>query len=197
MPNIIGITGGIGAGKSLVCSIFSTLGIPIYQADYRAKWLCNHNVSLKNDIVTLLGADAYLSNGDYNRVWVASKVFNDKALLTQLNALIHPCVHHDAQQWITQYADAPFLLYEAALMKAAGDHNIFQKVIVVNASIDLRIKRVKQRDGRSEEEIRAIMARQISDVERNQLADYTIYNDDSHPVIAQVLALYDLLCQLP
>ncbi len=190
MQKIIGITGGIGSGKSLVCKVFSILGVPIYDADSRAKLLMNNDLEMKDSIQKLLGEQAYTSSGEYNRVWVASQVFNNPELLKQLNAIVHPRVRQDSQSWIQKYPKAPFLLYEAALMKAAGDGNFFDKVIVVNAPIVLRIKRVQQRDKRTEQEIKDIIARQISDEERLSFADYIIENDEKHPVLEQVLGLY-------
>jgi dephospho-CoA kinase len=188
---IIGITGGIGSGKSLICKIFSTMNIPIYDADSRAKYLISNDLYLKKSIKNLLGDDAYTSNGEYNRAWVASQVFSNPELLKQLNSLVHPCVHKDAYDWVKKYPNSPFLLYEAALMKAAGDNNMFNKVIVVNAPISLRIKRIQQRDKRSEQEIKDIIARQISDEERLKIADYVIENDDKKAVLEQVLELYE------
>ena len=190
---IFGITGGIGSGKSLICKIFSTMNIPIYDADSRAKYLIINNLSLKKSIKSLLGESSYKPSGDYNRTWVASQVFNNPDLLKQLNSLVHPCVHRDAQDWVKKYPKSPFLLYEAALMKAAGDSNVFEKVIVVNAPIALRIKRIKQRDNRSEQEIKDIIARQITDEERLKIADYVIENDDKQPILDQVLALFEIL----
>lgn len=190
MKKIIGITGGIGSGKSLVCKIFSILNIPIYDADSRAKLLMNNDLEIKDLIQKLLGEQSYTSSGEYNRAWVASQVFNNPELLKQLNAIVHPRVRQDSQSWIQKYPKAPFLLYEAALMKAAGDGNFFDKVIVVNAPIDLRIKRVRHRDKRTEQEIKDIIARQISDEERLSFADYVIENDEKHPVLEQVLRLY-------
>ena len=190
---IIGITGGIGSGKSLICKIFSIMDIPIYDADTRAKYLINNDLSLKNSIKNLLGNNAYISTDEYNRKWVASQVFNNPDLLKQLNSLVHPCVHKDAHDWVKNYPKSPFLLYEAALMKAAGDNNMFDKIIVVNAPIDLRIKRIQARDNRSEQEIKAIIERQISDEERLEIADYVIENDDKTPVLEQVLRLYNKL----
>jgi dephospho-CoA kinase len=192
-PKIIGITGGIGSGKSIICKIFATLGIPIYEADTRAKWLTTHDLILKQKIIQLLGSEAYTSTGEYNRVWVGSQVFGNVELLQKLNEIIHPAVHQDAQKWFFTHSNAPFLLYEAALMKAAGDGNFFQKVIVVNAPLELRIKRVQLRDGRSEQAIKDIIARQISEKERNKIADYVVENDEKTPVISQVLALFELL----
>ena len=190
---IIGITGGIGSGKSLICKIFSMMNIPIYDADSRAKYLINNDLFLKNSIKTLLGKNAYLPTGKYNRKWVASQVFNNPDLLKQLNSLVHPCVHKDSHDWVKKYSKSPFLIYEAALMKAAGDNNMFDKVIVVNAPINLRIQRIQVRDKRSEQEIKDIIARQISDEERLKIADYVIENDDKEPVLKQVLELYEIL----
>ena len=175
---LIGITGGIGSGKSIVCKVFATMGIPIYEADSRAKFLINNDLSLKKIIQNLLGEQSYTPMGEYHRAWVASQVFNNPDLLKQLNAVVHPRVREDAENWIQQHSKAPFLLYEAALMKAAGEGNHFDKVIVVNAPIELRIKRVQKRDNRSEQEIRDIIARQISDEERLEMANFVIKNDE-------------------
>ena len=188
---IIGITGGIGSGKSIICKIFSTMNVPIYDADSRAKYLINNDLSLKNTIKNLLGDDAYTLTGEYNRAWVASQVFNNPDLLKQLNLLVHPCVRKDSHDWVAKYSKSPILLYEAALMKAAGDHNMFEKVIVINAPVELRIKRIQARDKRSEQEIRDIIARQISDEERLKIANYVIENDDKKPLLEQVLTLYE------
>lgn len=193
MVKVIGITGGIGSGKSIVCKIFSILGIPIYDADSRAKWIITHNIQLKSAIIQLLGEQSYTNTGDYNREWVASQVFNNPDLLLKLNALVHPCVHEDARGWIAQKQNHPFLLYEAALMKAAGNANVFDKVIVVSSPIALRVKRVKERDKRSKAEIEAIMARQISDEERLNIADFVIQNDEKVPLLEQILILYKKL----
>lgn len=186
---LIGITGGIGSGKSIICKVFATMGIPIYEADSRAKSLMNNDLVLKKLIQNLLGKPAYSPTGEYNRPWVASQVFNNPDLLKQLNGIVHPRVREDAEKWIQQHSKAPFLLYEAAIMKAAGVGNHFNKVVVVNAPIDLRIKRVQKRDNRSEQEIRDIIARQISDEERLKVADFVIENDEKMPLLQQVLDL--------
>ncbi len=196
MSKVIGITGGIGSGKSLVCKVFSVLGIPIYEADARAKYLISHDQLLKKSIIELLGEQAYLASGDYNRAWVASQVFGNPILLSKLNALVHPKVRQDATDWIQQNQQTSFVLYEAALMKAAGDGNTFDKVIVVNAPVDLRIQRIKVRDQRSEAEIRAIIERQISEEERKKIADFTIENDEKQPLLPQILDLYEKISLL-
>lgn len=192
-PQVIGITGGIGSGKSIVCKVFALLGIPVYDADTRAKLLVNESDTLKQAITALLGTYAYTSSGVYNRSWVASQVFGNPDLLQQLNALIHPAVRQDARNWIAQNSQAPYLLYEAALLKGAGNGNNFQKVIVVIAPTALRIKRVLQRDRRSEEEIKNIINRQSSDEERKAFADIIIQNDDATPLIPQILQIHQAL----
>jgi dephospho-CoA kinase len=184
---LIGITGGIGSGKSIVCKVFANMGVPIYEADSRAKSLMNNDLSLKKLIKNLLGEQAYTPTGEYNRAWVASQVFNNPDLLKQLNAIVHPRVREDAENWIQQHSKAPFLLYEAAIMKAAGDGNHFDKVIVVKSPIALRIKRIQKRDNRSEQEIRDIIARQISEEERLKIANFLIENDEVRPLLKQIL----------
>ena len=191
-PLQIGVTGGIGAGKSIVCLLFQAFGIPVYQADERAKWLTEHDPILKADIVRVLGPNAYDAVGHYNRAWVASQVFADPALLSQLNAVIHPRVMSDTNAWVNEHSDKPYVLKEAAIMKAAGDSNSLDKVIVVQAPLSLRVERIRQRDPhRSEKEIINIVNRQISDDERSQLADYVIDNDETQLLIPQVVALHN------
>ncbi|AEI49560.1 dephospho-CoA kinase [Runella slithyformis] len=187
----IGVTGGIGSGKSMVCRIFSALGVPVYYADERAKWLLNHDHQLQRSVIELLGNEAYTANSTYNRAWVASQVFQNPSLLQQLNAIVHPRVREDTEAWMKQNAAAPYVVKEAAIMAKAGQNNALDKVIVVDAPVALRVTRVLQRDPqRSEKEIRDIIARQISDKERRQIADYVIYNDESKLLIPQVWKLH-------
>lgn len=194
-PLLIGITGGIGSGKSLVCRIFQTLGVPVYEADARAKWLTTHDPILRKDILDLLGPEAYTPAGEYNRSFVAGQVFQNPVLLQKLNALIHPRVRLDGAEWVQQHAaNAPYLLYEAALMRAAGDGNPFQKIIVVHAPPELRLRRVLSRDShRTEVDVRAIMASQVSDDERLSFADFILENNEQTPLLDAVLALHEKL----
>ena len=190
-PLQIGVTGGIGSGKSIVCQVFRAMGIPIYEADERAKWLTEHDPILKADIIRVLGRNAY-ELGHYNRAWVASQVFANPELLNQLNAVIHPRVLSDTETWVRQQIGKPYVIKEAALMKAAGDGNSLDKVIVVQAPIDLRIERIRKRDPhRSEVEILNIINRQISDDERLRIADYVLENDESQLLLPQVVRLHD------
>ncbi|GAB4026973.1 dephospho-CoA kinase [Spirosoma koreense] len=192
IPLQIGVTGGIGAGKSIVCKIFQALGIPVYEADERAKWLTEHDPILKADIRRVLGQNAYDPAGHYNRAWVASQVFADPVLLQQLNGVIHPRVLSDTDAWVREHTDKPYVVKEAALMRAAGDGNSLDKVVVVQAPLAIRIERIHKRDPhRSEAEILNIISRQVSDEARLQIADYVIENDERQLLLPQVLQLHE------
>jgi dephospho-CoA kinase len=192
---IIGITGGIGAGKSLVCRIFNVLDIPVFNADDSAKSIVETDEILKNKIIELLGNEAY-EGEKYNRKYVASKVFTDVELLKKLNNLIHPKVRESAANWFLSQKKSSYYLYEAALMNGAGDNNSLKKVIVVKSPIQTRVERIIQRDGRSEEEILAIINKQKSDEDRSKIADFVIENDEKHSLIEQVLNIHNQLLNL-
>ena len=191
-PLQIGVTGGIGSGKSVVCQLFSCLNIPVYHADDRAKWLTNHDLEIRERVVELLGAQAYNADGRYDTAFVASVVFKDETILKKLNAIIHPVVMRDTQNWVQANSDAPYVAKEAAIMNRAGDGNALDYVVVVEAPLELRVARILQRDKRSEEEIRSIVKRQVSDDERKQVADFFIYNDEESALIPQVLKLHEV-----
>jgi len=192
----IGVTGGIGSGKSIVCKLFSCLGIPVYDADSRAKWLTSHDVGIRRAVINLLGPQSYSENGEYNRSFVSAQVFNNPGLLKKLNGIIHPAVGTDTDAWTKLHDDAPYVIKEAAIMNRAGDHNNLDFVIVVKASMELRFRRIKNRDAhRSEDEIRAIIARQISDEERDAIADFSIDNNENAALIPQVLQLHRLFLE--
>lgn len=196
-PLQIGVTGGIGSGKSVVCRVFQALGVPVYEADVRAKWLTEHDPILKADITRVLGPNAYDALGRYNRGWVASQVFADRDLLTQLNGVIHPRVLADTALWVSQNADKPYVIKEAALMRAAGDGNSLDKVIVVHAPVALRIERIRRRDPhRTEQEVLNIISRQVGDDERLRMADYVLENDESRLLLPQIVALHETFRRL-
>lgn len=186
----IGITGGIGSGKSIVCKVFSCLGISVYDADTRSKWLTNHDPEIRKRVVALLGSQAYDLAGEYNRPYVASVVFKDEAILKKLNGIIHPIVMQDTERWMSERKNEPYVIKEAAIMKAAGDGNTLDYVIVVQAPVDLRIQRILQRDKRTEAEIRSIIERQVSDESRNAIADFVIQNDENAALLPQILTLH-------
>jgi len=188
---VIGITGGIGSGKSIVCKVFELLGTPVYYADLRANWLTNNDLQLKKEIKELLGRQAYDENGMYNKKWIANQVFENPQLLQMLNMLIHPRVFDDTQQWLRQHQNQSYVLREAAISNAAGKGNDLNKIIVVSCPLEIRIKRIKLRDPqRSIEQIHSIIAQQKSDDEFLNITDYQIINDDSKLILPQILILH-------
>ena len=191
----IGITGGIGSGKSTVAKVFEILGIPVYNADNAAKKLMNEEGHLKTAILNLFGNEAY-KEGTLNRTFIAQSAFNHPDKLEKLNALVHPETIKDANQWMQQQTQA-YALKEAALLFESGAHEKLDKVIGVFAPPALRIQRVMQRDGLGRDEIIARMKRQIDENIKMRLCDYVIINDDQQLVIPQVLTIHQSLLQLP
>lgn len=190
-PLQIGITGGIGTGKSFVCKIFKHLNIPVYDADSRAKWLMANDAGLKESIIDAFGEESY-TEGQLNRKYLANKVFNDSDNVSQLNKLVHPAVGRDYRQWVKESQNKPYLLKEAALMFESGSYKHLDKVIYVHAPKELRLKRIKQRDPhRSEAEIAAIIKKQLGADEMQRRSDYTIYNDEQQMLLPQILELHE------
>lgn len=190
LPLLIGVTGGIGSGKSMVCRLFECLDIPVYYADSRAKWLTNHDPEIRGKVISLLGPEAYDSKGLYNTRFVSSRVFNNEPLLKALNAVIHPAVLRDTKEWVVEHTGLPYVVKEAAIMSAAGQSNAVDYVVVVEAPVELRIQRILERDKRTEQEIRAIIGRQVSDESRRAIANYVVKNDNASELIPQVLHLH-------
>ncbi len=192
----IGITGGIGSGKSVVCRVFSSLGVPVYSADERARWLTNHDLALRAEIIGLLGAEAYDAAGQYNRPWVARQVFANPDRLAKLNALIHPRVFADTMAWANAHQHAPYLVREAALIDPTRLGNTLDVVVVVTAPVEVRVARIRQRDPqRSDDEIHQIIARQLPDEERLRFTDHVLVNDESALLLPQIIALDTLFRQ--
>ena len=160
-PKLIGVTGGIGSGKSTVCKIFETLGHPIYYADDRAKWLMSHDDTLMHQIKELFGDEAY-QNGVLNRKLIAEKAFKTPSMLAQLNALVHPAVGKDLKEWVSSTQEK-LLFYEAALVFETGSNKKMDAVILVTAPEALRIPRVLKRDpDRTKESVQKIIDQQIN-----------------------------------
>lgn len=196
-PLQIGITGGIGSGKSLICHIFRILKIPVYDADSRAKWLLTNDALLKEAVKDQFGTEVYDAGGTLNREYLAAKVFNDSDAVQRLNALVHPRVAQDYQQWTGKYTSAAYLLKEAALLFESGSYKTLDKVITVFAPEAVRIRRVLKRDPqRTPEQVKSIIKKQYKDEKRAQLTDYRIDNDGSRLVISQVLEIHDSILSL-
>lgn len=191
----VGITGGIGTGKSFVADIFSILGIPVYEADRRAKELTEENPRLKKQIVDLLGTQAYTPEGKYNRIYISQLIFKDADLKRALEALIHPEVLNDGKDWFKRQEEQgyPYCLKEAALLYESGSDRELDKIIVVDAPLELRIRRLIKRDRLSEEEIMSRVGQQWDQEIKKEKADFIILNDGLHPVIPQVLGIHHQL----
>ena len=191
MPLKIGITGGIGAGKSTVCKVFAALGIPVYDADSRGKRVLVEDVLLVEQVQSYFGPDAYFSNGSLNREWLAAQVFDQPERLAQLNALVHPRVAVDFEEWYQQQLQAPYVIKEAALLFETGAYKNLDAVITVTAPQALRLRRTLMRDTqRSRSQIEEIMQRQLPEEERINRAQFKLVNDDHNMVIPQVLRLH-------
>ncbi|AMJ67531.1 dephospho-CoA kinase [Hymenobacter sp. PAMC 26628] len=188
----IGITGGIGSGKSVVSHVFGLLGIPLYDSDQRARWVMEHDVLLRGQLLNAFGPDAYTAAGHLNRPALARTVFANPAQLAQLNALVHPRVGEDFVRWAAaqQAAGAPYILKEAALLYESGAYKTLDRIITVAAPLAVREARVLRRDPhRTAADVRAIIGKQLGEDERQQRADYVVHNDDVQLVLPQVLAL--------
>ena len=183
----IGLTGGIGSGKSTVARIFETLGIPVYYADDAGKRLMNENEALKTAIQKHFGEATY-TNGKLNRQLLSSLVFNDPEKLKLLNSLVHPATIKDAEEWMQQQS-SPYAIKEAALIFESGSQAQLDKVIGVYAPVAVRIHRVMQRDNASREAVISRMNRQINEEIKMRLCDYVVKNDEQQLLIPQVLIL--------
>jgi len=192
-PLLVGITGGIGSGKSTVCKLFSLLGVPVYTADDRAKWLMNHDSPLKEKILEVFGSESYLSNGELNRAYLAASVFSNPEKVAALNALVHPAVRKDFMDWVSQQS-APYLIKEAALLFETGAAIELDCVINVSSPLRVRMARVLLRDPhRTEEQVNQIIDQQLPDEEKNERADFSIKNTDNKLLLPQVIALHEQL----
>ncbi|HSI90021.1 MAG TPA: dephospho-CoA kinase [Adhaeribacter sp.] len=186
----IGITGGIGTGKSIVSRIFALLNVPVYDSDQRAKEVMAHNPTLKQELIAAFGPETFTDQG-LNRPYLAGLVFPDPEKLAKLNSLVHPHVKQDFITWAAAHKDAPYLLKEAALMYETEAYRQVDAMITVYAPLEIRLKRLKHRDPhRTEADIMHIIGKQLPEEDKMRRADHVIFNDDSQLVIPQVLALH-------
>ncbi|WP_181304923.1 dephospho-CoA kinase [Rufibacter sp. XAAS-G3-1] len=193
----IGITGGIGSGKSIVCKCFQLLGVPVYDSDTRAKWVMNHDPELREQLISTFGPDTFDAQQHLNRPYLSQKVFHNAAELAKLNGLVHPQVRKDFYRWVDQQPQAPYILKEAALMFESNAYTQVDHVLTVSAPLPLRLTRTLQRDPhRTTAEVEAIMGKQLSEEERVTRAPFVLYNDDTHLVLPQVAHLHETFLKL-
>jgi dephospho-CoA kinase len=188
----LGITGGIGSGKTLVCSIFQQLGVPVYNADTRAKWLINNHTELKTKLIKQFG-EATFKDGLYNTAHISSIVFGNPTQLALLNAIIHPAVFEDWKQFCELHQTAALVIKEAAIMLETDSKYTVDKIALVYAPLALRMQRVMQRDQISEADLLKKINTQMAEEEKLKLADYVIVNDGEQSLVEQVLKLHQQL----
>jgi dephospho-CoA kinase len=177
MKKIIGITGGIGSGKSTVAEIIEEFGYPVYYSDDLAKEIVNNDAELQLKIRALLGDEAYDASGRYDRAFVAQKVFDNVNQLNQLNSLIHPAVKKDFERWVEDQ-DETFLFKETALLFELKLHEACDRSILVTADDEIRIRRVMERDNKTTGQVQAIINRQMPENEKAAMADFVIFNNE-------------------
>ena len=187
----VGLTGGIGSGKSTVAQIFEVLGIPVYYADVAAKRLMNENAELRSAVTTIFGEQAY-ANKILDRKYISSIVFSDPAKLELLNAIVHPATKKDGEAWM-QEQTSPYAIHEAALIFEAKVSERLDHVIGVSSPVELRIKRAMERDQVSREEVLERMEQQLDEDIKMSKCDYVLINDEQQLLIPQVLSLHEKL----
>lgn len=188
----VGITGGIGSGKTTVCQVFEKLGVPVYYADQRAKELMEDDPELCAEIKKEFGDDMYDAEGKLNRKALAAIVFNDEDKLVRLNSMVHPAVFKDNQSWNDVLAKKgyPYTLREAALLVETGSYRTLDKLIVVSAPEEDRISRVMARDGATREQVLARIKAQMPEEQKVKYADYIIFNDRVMDLVPEVTKIH-------
>lgn len=185
----LGITGGIGSGKSVVSEVFRCLGVPTYDADSASKRLITSNESLKNKLKKILGEDIYTQEG-LDKKRMAQLIFNDTNLLRQVNAVIHPAVFEDFKQWCGMQK-AKVVACETAILFECGMENHVDHTITVTASLNTRISRCMKRDNATEEQIKARIANQMDQEEKVRRSHYVIDNNGQQPILPQIREILD------
>ena len=186
----VGLTGGIGSGKTLVSEIFMRLGIPVFNADNEAKTIINTDNEVKEKIELEFGEEIY-NNGLIDRQKLASIIFNDQKTLQKINSIIHPKVREYFVAWCNKFENAPYVIEEVAILFESSAYKELDFTINVHADELLRINRVVERDSTRVEQVKERMKNQLSDSERIRIADFTIYNDGEKMVLPQVLEIHN------
>ena len=186
----IGITGGIGSGKSTVCRIFRELGVPVYDSDLEAKKLTATHPEIRKQLIAKFGTEVYFDDHSLNKKYLAEIIFTKKEDLTFVNGVIHPIVNQNFNDWVERHRAYPYLLKEAAILFESGAYKQMDEVIMVFSPIDLRIKRVVQRDGVEKKTVLERIENQMSEEEKMKKSDEIVYNDDKNMLIPQILRLH-------
>ncbi len=182
----VGITGGIGSGKSTVCKVFRTMGIPVFEADQVARQLQNNDPGVRQEIINLFGPDVYLPDQTIDRKYLASIVFKNPLLLEQLTGIVHPAVQKAFYDWYKKQ-DSPYIIHEAAILFESGFYKIMDKTITVVTDEAQRIQRVMKRNNITLEAVKERIRNQWSDEDRMKLADFVIRNNDDELIVPQII----------
>lgn len=188
-PLKVGVTGGIGSGKSLVCSIFKVLQVPVFEADMVAKNIMNSNHEIRQELIGLLGENVYSEQGIIDTKRMAEIIFNDKEIIQKVNQIIHPAVRNSFITWC-QDQSTDYVIQEAAILFESGAYQLMDFNILITAPEELRIKRVMERDGAKKQQIIARMANQWGDEKKIKLADFIIYNDECNFLLTQIFEIH-------
>ncbi|MDO6490822.1 MULTISPECIES: dephospho-CoA kinase [unclassified Cellulophaga] len=191
---IVGLTGGIGSGKSTAAKMFADLGVPVYNSDLEAKQLMHTSVSVKEQIARLLGKDAYVNNV-LNREYIAEKVFADASLLEQLNNIVHPVVREHFLEW-TKKQDAPYVIQESAIIFENKNQDFYDYIILVTAPLEVRINRILKRDNTTREKILSRMNNQWTDEKKEKMSDFKLINEDIVNLELKINEIHSILRSL-
>lgn len=189
---IVGLTGGIGSGKSTVAKLFEVMGVPVYNSDIRAKEMY-YKPEVKEQVIRLLGTNAYGVDGKLDPKHISSIVFRDSGMLSKINSIIHPAVETDFKEFITKNSSHKLILKESALLFETGIYKKLDKIILVTSPLELRIARVVSRDNVSADEVKKRIQHQLPDEEKAPISDFVIKNDESTGLIPQVVEVLEKL----
>jgi|WetSurMetagenome_2_1015567.scaffolds.fasta_scaffold233498_2 dephospho-CoA kinase len=186
----VGVTGGIGSGKTTVCKVFEVLNIPVYYSDQKAKELMVSNTALKEQLITTFGNNTFDTNGILNSAYLSSIVFNDEQKLKKLNSLVHPFVLEDFSSWCIENSKEKYVILESAIIFESGIESMLDHVVIVDAPLEIRFKRITDRDNVSLEEVEHRMSTQLTAEIKNNLSKMIIFNDGKKSLIDQILSLH-------
>lgn len=191
---IVGLTGGIGSGKSTAARMFADLGVPVYNSDLEAKQLMHTSIKVKEQIINLLGKDTYVNNV-LNREYIAQKVFADASLLKQLNNIVHPAVRKHFLEW-TKKQKAPYVIQESAIIFENENQDFYDYIILVTAPLEVKIDRILKRDNTTREKILSRMDNQWTDEKKEKMSDFKLINEDIVKLRLKIKEIHCILSEL-
>lgn len=189
MAVIIGITGGIGSGKSTVCNVFKLFNVPVFEADKVARELLNTHQKIKSELIHQFGSNIYTEKGTVNRKKLAEIIFNEKTQLKKINNLVHPVVRSEFEKWVAKHEHHPYVIHEAAILFESGFYKMMDYTILVSAPREQRVKWVMQRDGSNREQVEERMKNQMPEVEKQKLASVVLTNDNQQLLIPKIIEI--------